>query len=576
MSKLWTIQFEDGRKSAPRGLRIGRGVFSLCLALGLLVSAASAWAAEVVEVRVGRHPEFTRLVFELDRAAGYRIKRTHAGADSELEISLEATSIPRNLRSSQTLIERVDLTPSGSRSVARIKLTEDGFRLKEMILSSPPRIVLDLVKERSIAKSPAPSNVTTKTATNEKAAPKKSSASSSSRAEIEAQRSAAAAEKRAADKRAAEQRLAEKKQAAEKRASELAAKAEAAAEEKRAELARVAEAAKAKAAQAEAKAKEVAAATAAAAKAKADAAAKATADAVAKTAEKSRELAENASAGASAAVENAAAAAKRAPAPNVARTEPKPKTPRPMVAKKETEDDQGWMTWALMAAGALVVGGAGLLFARRRGGSEEVDFSEDEDEVDFGDDAVTGVASEEDENPFADLSGANDAVSASAEDATTVMPFGEEAATTPFADDDGMDGEATTIVPIPDDEKESETVLFEGAEENENMDDMEVISRDQVNESLGDAAMPPMGGVPEEFQQMMREMNSRMQALEGRCDELVDARDRLERQVAAQTEELRVQRAAIARTQRAVRNLARPEDAGEDEPTEPALRDPNQ
>jgi len=102
---------------------------------------------------------------------------------------------------------------------------------------------------------------------------------------------------------------------------------------------------------------------------------------------------------------------------------------------------------------------------------------------------------------------------------------------------------------------------------------MEVISRDAVNESLG---MPPeMGALPAEFQQMMRDMNSRVQALEGRIDELVDARDRLERQVAAQTEELRVQRAAIARTQRAVRNLARPEDE-EQEATEPALRDPNQ
>ena len=80
---------------------------------------------------------------------------------------------------------------------------------------------------------------------------------------------------------------------------------------------------------------------------------------------------------------------------------------------------------------------------------------------------------------------------------------------------------------------------------------------------------------PDELPQMVREMQRRGAALEGRIDELVDARDRLERQVAAQTEELRVQRAAIARTQRAVRNLARPEDAGDDEPTEPALRDPN-
>ena len=100
---------------------------------------------------------------------------------------------------------------------------------------------------------------------------------------------------------------------------------------------------------------------------------------------------------------------------------------------------------------------------------------------------------------------------------------------------------------------------------------MDAISQDNVNESLG---MPPtIGGIPEEFQQMMRDMSSRVEALEGRIDELVDARDRLERQVAAQTEELRVQRAAIARTQRAVRNLARPEDE-EPEPTEPALREP--
>jgi hypothetical protein len=48
----------------------------------------------------------------------------------------------------------------------------------------------------------------------------------------------------------------------------------------------------------------------------------------------------------------------------------------------------------------------------------------------------------------------------------------------------------------------------------------------------------------------------RMAHLERRIEELVDARERLERQVAAQTEELRVQRAAIARTQRVLRTVA--------------------
>ena len=71
---------------------------------------------------------------------------------------------------------------------------------------------------------------------------------------------------------------------------------------------------------------------------------------------------------------------------------------------------------------------------------------------------------------------------------------------------------------------------------------------------------------------LMEAMERRMNDLEGRLDEANEAREKLERQVAAQAEELRVQRAAIARTQRAVRNLNRPEDEA---PTEPALRDPS-
>jgi hypothetical protein len=67
-------------------------------------------------------------------------------------------------------------------------------------------------------------------------------------------------------------------------------------------------------------------------------------------------------------------------------------------------------------------------------------------------------------------------------------------------------------------------------------------------------------------------MERRMAHLESRLDESVAARERLERQVAAQSEELRVQRAAIARTQRALRGLSR---SDEEQATEPALRDPS-
>jgi hypothetical protein len=69
---------------------------------------------------------------------------------------------------------------------------------------------------------------------------------------------------------------------------------------------------------------------------------------------------------------------------------------------------------------------------------------------------------------------------------------------------------------------------------------------------------------------MLQDFERRIATLEARLDESNEAREKLERQVAAQSEELRVQRAAIARTQRALRTMTR---GDEDKATEPALRD---
>jgi septal ring factor EnvC (AmiA/AmiB activator) len=90
-------------------------------------------------------------------------------------------------------------------------------------------------------------------------------------------------------------------------------------------------------------------------------------------------------------------------------------------------------------------------------------------------------------------------------------------------------------------------------------------------EGSGVDAPPKFGGDEEsDLMQIVQEMQRRMAHLESRLDESNAARERLERQVAAQSEELRVQRAAIARTQRALRGLTR----SEEEATEPALRAP--
>jgi len=471
--------------------------------LGLLVFASSAVimagtaeAAEIVEVRIGKHADFTRVVFELDRPAGYRIERVDPTSDvAELVISLEATSIPRRIKSYKSLIVQVEIEPSGPRSIARIRLARPGLRLKEMILSKPPRIVLDIISDAKAAPpvtqtaAPAPPEPVPVPIPKEEAVP---SFDEPTFDEIVAQ---------------------------------LPTESEAAA------------------------------------------------DVVETTAESTAEIAIVDEPSTSTPVEEPNAdeiiadepetLTEKSSAPLLAESgqvEPKPQPkaqsrPRPMVVKSEptTESGGGWMTWAFVGLGVIVLLLGGVRIARRMGGGEEVDFAnEGESKVGDADTTLIGQAGK-DENPFGSLSGDDQQ-----------MTLGKP----------GAGSGDSTIGSPSDEEKESESVVLGGSEE-KSMEEMEVISRQQVNESLG--GMPSaVGGIPEEFQQMMREMNRRVESLEGRIDELVDARDRLERQVAAQTEELRVQRAAIARTQRAVRNLARPEEGdGEQEPTEPALREPN-
>jgi hypothetical protein len=71
-----------------------------------------------------------------------------------------------------------------------------------------------------------------------------------------------------------------------------------------------------------------------------------------------------------------------------------------------------------------------------------------------------------------------------------------------------------------------------------------------------------------------RTPDERLAQLEARLADLLDARERIERQMAAHTEELRVQRSAIARTQRVVRALARGETDGGEPVPRPADRPP--
>ncbi|MEE8581837.1 MAG: hypothetical protein V3T33_09635 [Myxococcota bacterium] len=135
-----------------------RRIALTALALGatVLLSGMPARAANVVGIRLGTHEDYSRVVFELDAPAGYRIERNElAPGVAELVVSLDAGTNLRGPKVGNRLIERVDIESRGpSSSIARIRLKGTGLRLKEMILANPPRIVLDILRKR-VAK-PAP------------------------------------------------------------------------------------------------------------------------------------------------------------------------------------------------------------------------------------------------------------------------------------------------------------------------------------------------------------------------------------------------------------------------------------
>ncbi len=110
------------------------------------VLGAPVWSAKVIDVRIGHEPTFTRIVFELDAPAGYRLERNEADdGTEEVVVSLDASAEALSLPVESPLVEMVVIEPGPQGAVAHIRLKESGFRLKEMFVAEPPEIVIDVL-----------------------------------------------------------------------------------------------------------------------------------------------------------------------------------------------------------------------------------------------------------------------------------------------------------------------------------------------------------------------------------------------------------------------------------------------
>jgi len=133
---------------------------------------------------------------------------------------------------------------------------------------------------------------------------------------------------------------------------------------------------------------------------------------------------------------------------------------------------------------------------------------------------------------------------------------------------------ATVVMDVPDLPGNENDTLVQATAESDSPGEDSVSNFDTV--AILEPEASPGFSVPAEAASspgQIQELERRVVSAETRLDEALEAAERMERKIAAQTEELRVQRAAIARTQRAVRNLTRPDE--ESGPTEPALREPH-
>jgi len=588
----------------------------LVIATGLL--ATPAWASQLKEVRVGNHPTYTRVVFELDAPTGYRIERRSQEGVNEILVTIDAGSTPRSVNRQTVMVERVAVQDGRDRSVAHIRLKKQPSRVKEMILANPPRLVFDLVfpesqlaaiRARDAAKAAKAAEMAKASESVEAAEP--TQIAQTGQAAEQAKASAAARKAEEAKAREVARKAEETKarevarKAEEAKAREVARKADEAKARKEAreieeakarEVARKAEEAKAreearqvakakadaealeieeaKARQAEAAKAQEAARQAEAEEAKAQAMARqaeaeeAKAQVMARQAEEDR-AAEQAMARAadeaqaekgdpSASEQGDDSQVAEQPGPDTqiadqskpppAREDPAPRPkskPREVAPQATPAGDSllsniDWRVVGGAGAGLLLVVILFVLWLRRRSLPNDMDVTALAENAEADDDAAEGFTWGEDASevgsPASTLSDPSNLPAPSANQPRDI-----------------------SAGPGSDDEHEKENAM-----------DSETpnLPMDRTASEMPTS----VGGAGGDVGRLLSELDRRVAQLETRLDESVDARERLERQVAAQAEELRVQRAAIARTQRALRSLNRGE---EEQATEPAIREPS-
>ncbi|HYB12506.1 MAG TPA: hypothetical protein VEG67_03485 [Myxococcota bacterium] len=486
-----------------------RFLATLPFALALLLGATPARAVHVIDVRVGQHAEFTRIVFDLDGPAKYRLERSGAGTQAELLVHFDASAQPKVVRTMSKVVDGVRLESRPEGAVARIGLHSQDVHTVEETLSSPPRIVIDVRASTPVEVAAAKRSAEAPPPTVASPAP----APSPPRAPAAAPPPLA----RPTPRTTAEVIEAQADEAAARLLGEGSSPKSGEAP---------APAAVPPPAPSEAPASPQGAAAPPPESASAPPAAAPSATAPAAPPEPPREAAN--------------------PQPGSLGAPPPP--PPPLLSPRGSE------AWRFVTGAVLIVLGlfVWFIFLRRQEPKEDIHAGAIPADAfldrmgAFGDGEPVAEGSPEQPSEPLPLFGA-----ASASERTLKIPESEEGG--PRREEDSLFGEGLRSAGSA---------------------DKSVPASDLERPSLSLAERAPSPLPPphtdESTGRVLRDLEQRLIQIEQRLARDADTRERLERQVVAQTEELRVQRAAIARTQRVLRTLSRPEDLA----TEPVIKSP--
>jgi hypothetical protein len=127
------------------------------LALALMLGAR-AEAARLVDVRVGVHPGFARVVLETDAPAAHEVIETGA----EVVVRIAAASAARTLPARTVDSPAIVLEPTADGATLAHIRAPGPLRVEAQVLTAPPRVVLDLREgaPSAAAASPQPAEPT--------------------------------------------------------------------------------------------------------------------------------------------------------------------------------------------------------------------------------------------------------------------------------------------------------------------------------------------------------------------------------------------------------------------------------